>query len=121
MQKLMPDLSEEHAKDEITSMQLLNPFLVIIAISVTLMIYLPVIHMYAQSNTNTKSFSQSLSGLINSIALLVGVVAPVIVSGLAYVKAKSQDPKIKEAADTGIYVGQLATATANKGLKNNRI
>jgi hypothetical protein len=47
-------------------------------------------------------------------------VAPLIVSGLAYVKAKSQDPKINEAADTGIYVGQLATATANKALENKQ-
>jgi hypothetical protein len=34
---------------------------------------------------------------------------------------KSQDPKIKEAADTGTSVGQLATATANKALKINRV
>jgi hypothetical protein len=52
--------------------------------------------------------------------LLAGVVASLIVSGLAYVRAKSQDPKIKEAADTGIYVGQLATATANKALENKQ-
>jgi hypothetical protein len=29
-----------------------------------------------------------------------------------------EDPKIREAADTGIYVGKLATATANKALEN---
>lgn len=101
-------------------MKILKSFVVIIAILTTLMICLPIIHIYAQSNTNNESFSQSAGGLINSIALLVGVVAPLIVSGLAYVKAKSQDPKIKEAADTGIYVGQLATATANKALENKQ-
>ena len=78
---------------------------------------LPILHIYAQGNANTASVSQSVGELINSVALLVGVVAPLIVSGLAYVKAKSQDSKIKEAADTGIYVGQLATATANKALE----
>ena len=58
--------------------------------------YLPTLPTYAQGNTDTASVSQSVGELINSVALLVGVVAPLIVSGLAYVKAKSQDPKIKE-------------------------
>jgi hypothetical protein len=97
-----------------------NSFLTVVAILAAVMISFPILHIYAQqtSNTNTAGVSESLSGLINSVALLVGVIAPLIVSGLAYVKAKSQDPKIKEAADTGIYVGQLATATANKALEN---
>ena len=101
-------------------MKILKSFVVIIAILVTLMICLPIIHIYVQSNTTTESFSQSASGLINSIAMLVGVVAPLIVSGLAYLNVKSQDPKIKEAADTGIYVGLLAIATAKKALENKQ-
>jgi len=51
---------------------------------------------------------------------LVGVVAPLIVSGLAYVKSKSQDPKINQAIETGIHVGRIATATANKALENKQ-
>jgi hypothetical protein len=83
---------------------------------------LPILQIYAQpqNNTATTSISQSLSEVINSVALLVGVVAPLIVSGLAYVKSKSQDPKINEAIETGIHVGQIATATANKALENKQ-
>src|SRR5215210_2384235 len=89
------------------------------------LISFPIFHIWAQqqgsnTGTTTATTSQSLGELINSIALLLGVVAPLIISGLAYVKAKSQDPKIREAADTGIYVGQLATATANKALENKQ-
>jgi hypothetical protein len=69
-----------------------------------------ILEIYAQQNNTatTTSTSESLSELINSVSLLVGVVAPLIVSGLAYVKAKSQDPKINEAIETGIHVGQMA-------------
>ena len=116
----MPYLILEHARDKIATMQLFTLFLLIIAISISIVTYFPILQTYAQDNTNTASVSQSVGELINSVALLVGVVAPLIVSGLAYVKAKSQDPKIKEAADTGIYVGQLATATANKALENKQ-
>src|ERR671921_1358489 len=81
-----------------------------------------ILEIYAQQNNTatTTSTSESLSELINSVSLLVGVVAPLIVSGLAYVKAKSQDPKINEAIETGIHVGQIATATANKALENKQ-
>jgi len=89
------------------------------------LISFPIFHISAQrqggnTGTATTTTSQSLGELINSVALLVGVVAPLIVSGLAYVKAKSQDPKIKEAAETGIHVGRIATATANKALENKQ-
>jgi hypothetical protein len=80
-----------------------------------------ILQIYAQqNNTDTISISESLGELINSVALLIGVVAPLIVSGLAYVKAKSQDPKIKEAIDTGIHVGQMATTLSNKALENKQ-
>jgi type IV secretory pathway TrbL component len=80
-----------------------------------------VLQIYAQqNNTDTISISESISETINSVALLIGVVAPLIVSGLAYVKAKSQDPKIKEAIDTGIHVGQMATTLSNKALENKQ-
>ena len=89
------------------------------------LISFPIFQLWAQqqdgnTGTTTTTTSQSLGELINSVALLVGVVAPLIVSGLAYVKAKSQDPKIKEAAETGIHVGRIATATANKALENKQ-
>jgi peptidoglycan hydrolase CwlO-like protein len=42
------------------------------------------------------------------------------VSLLAYTKAKSHDPKINEALDTGIAVGKVATAAANKALENKQ-
>ena len=95
---------------------------VIVVQILTMAIPLPILQIYAQqqNNTGTIGISQSLSELINSVALLVGVVAPLIVSGLAYVKAKSQDPKINQAIETGIHVGRIATATANKALENKQ-
>src|SRR5215204_363795 len=100
------------------------PSVILLMIVITVMTFLPILHIYAQQNTNAttppRTAAEVLAETINSIALLVGVVAPLIVSGLAYVKSKSQDPDIKEAADTGIYVGQLATATANKALENKQ-
>jgi hypothetical protein len=79
------------------------------------------LQIYAQqNNTDTISISESISETISSVALLIGVVAPLIVSGLAYVKAKSQDPKINEAIDTGIHVGQMATTIPNKALENKQ-
>lgn len=81
-----------------------------------------ILEIYAQqqNNTDTTGTSESISQLINSVALLVGVVAPLIVSGLAYVKSKSQDPKINEAIDIGTHVGQMATAISNKALENKQ-
>jgi hypothetical protein len=49
-------------------------------------------YIYAQSNTNTAGVSQTVGDLINSIALSIVVVAPLVVSGLAYVKANSGYP-----------------------------
>lgn len=80
-----------------------------------------ILQIYAQqNNTDTISISESISETINSVALLIGVVAPLIVSGLAYVKSKSQDPKINEAIETGIHVGQMATTISNKALENKQ-
>jgi predicted transcriptional regulator len=80
-----------------------------------------ILEIYAQqNNTTTTSTSESLSQLINSVALLLGVIAPLIVSGLAYVKSKSQDPKINEAIETGIHVGRMATTISNKALENKQ-
>ena len=62
----------------------------------------------------TPTVTESLSTLVNAVALAVGAIAPIIVSILAFTKAKSHDPKINEAIDTGIAVGKMATATANK-------
>ena len=97
---------------------------IIISMVVTvLIIAMPfqILQIYAQqNNTDTISISESISETINSVALLIGVVAPLIVSGLAYVKAKSQDPKIKEAINTGIHVGQMATTLSNKALENKQ-
>src|SRR6187200_3376608 len=74
----------------------------------------------AGTNTTTvaPTVTESLSTLVNSVALAVGAIAPIIVSILAYTKAKSHDPKIDEAINTGISVGKMATATANKALEN---
>ncbi|MDQ3869654.1 MAG: hypothetical protein M3250_08895, partial [Thermoproteota archaeon] len=59
---------------------------VIVAPILIMTIPLPIMQTYAQqqNNTGTTGIPQSLSELINSVALLVGVVAPLIVSGLAY-------------------------------------
>jgi hypothetical protein len=107
---------------KIKVIKLFIPVLMVLLISIVTIVSLPIsgINAQEQGNTETTTISESLSQLINSVALLVGVVAPLVVSGLAYVKAKSQDPKIKEAAETGIYVGHLATATANKALENKQ-
>jgi type IV secretory pathway TrbL component len=70
------------------------------------------------STTTMPTLAESLSTLVNSVALAVGAIAPIIVSILAYTKAKSHDPKIDEAINTGISVGKMATATANKALEN---
>jgi peptidoglycan hydrolase CwlO-like protein len=88
---------------------------------ITITIPFQILQVYAQqNNTDTISTPEAISGTINSIALLVGVVAPLIVSGLAYVKSKSQDPKINEAIDMGTYVGQMATTISNKALENKQ-
>ena len=68
----------------------------------------------------TSTLAESLGTLVNSVALAVGAITPIIVSILAYTKAKSHDPKINEALDTGIAVGKVATATANKALENKQ-
>lgn len=97
--------------------------IIISMVGTVLFIAMPfqILQIYAQqNNTDTISISESISETINSVALLIGVVAPLIVSGLAYVKAKSQDPKIKEAIDTGIHVGQMATTLSNKALENKQ-
>jgi hypothetical protein len=72
----------------------------------------------ATGTTPTPTLAESLSTLVNSVALAVGAITPIIVSILAYTKAKSHDPKINEAINTGIAVGKIATATANKALEN---
>jgi hypothetical protein len=87
----------------------------------------PLLYVYAQAQvspttpgtaTTTTDSAGSLASAINSIAVIVGVIVPLIVSGAAYVKSKSQDPRIREAADTAMHVGRIATATANKALEN---
>ncbi|HYX56218.1 MAG TPA: hypothetical protein VE818_08670, partial [Nitrososphaeraceae archaeon] len=69
---------------KITTLLLLQLSLaaVIVLQILTMAIPLPILQIYAQqqSNTGITGVSQSLSGLINSVALLVGVVAPLIVS-----------------------------------------
>ena len=110
---------------EIMMLQLALAAAIVIS-TLTMAIPLPILQIYAQqpqqqdNNTTTTSTSESINELINSIALLVGVVAPLIVSGLAYVKSKPQDPKINEAIETGIHVGQMATTISNKALENKQ-
>ncbi len=55
--------------------------------------------------------------IVSSVAIIVAVLA-ILVSGLAYIKAKTQDPKIMEAMDTAISVGRLSTLTASKAVEN---
>ncbi len=106
---------------KITILQLSIVFVIVLTV-LTITIPFRILEIYAQQNntTTTTSTSESLSQLINSVALLLGVIAPLIVSGLAYVKSKSQDPKINEAIETGIHVGQMATAISNKALENKQ-
>ena len=91
---------------------------------ITVMTFLPILRIDAQENTNTPAppmtAAEVLADTINSIALLVGVVAPLIVSGLAYVKSKSQDPHINKALEDAKNVGLTATAMANKVVENKQ-
>jgi hypothetical protein len=89
----------------------------------------PILYVYAQGQAGstttdapagTTDTATSVANIINSVALIIGVIVPLIVSGAAYVKSKSQDPRIKDAADTAISVGRIATATANKALENKK-
>ena len=106
---------------KITILQLSIVFVTVLTMLIVTMPF-QILEIYAQQNntTTTTSISESLSQLINSVALLLGVIAPLIVSGLAYVKSKSQDPKINEAIETGIHVGQMATTISNKALENKQ-
>ena len=105
---------------KITILQLSIVFVTVLTM-LTIIMPFQILEIYAQqNNTTTTSTSESLSQLINSVALLLGVIAPLIVSGLAYVKSKSQDPKINEAIETGIHVGRMATTISNKALENKQ-
>ena len=105
---------------KITILQLSIVFVTVLTMFIIIMPF-QILEIYAQqNNTVTTSTSESLSQLINSVALLLGVIAPLIVSGLAYVKSKSQDPKINEAIETGIHVGQMATTISNKALEDKQ-
>jgi predicted transcriptional regulator len=105
---------------KITILQLSVLFVIVLTV-LTITIPFQILEIHAQqNNTATTGTSESLSQLINSVALLLGVIAPLIVSGLAYVKSKSQDPKINEAIETGIHVGQMATTISNKALENKQ-
>jgi hypothetical protein len=110
-----------------TKIALMGPSVTIPAIPLILVLVavsFPVLYVYAQGQagptTTTSDSATSLANIINSVALIIGVIVPLIVSGAAYVKSKSQDPKIREAADTAISVGRIATATANKALENKQ-
>jgi hypothetical protein len=105
---------------KVTIMQLSIALAIVVTV-LTITMPFQILEIYAQqNNTATTSTSESLSQLINSVSLLLGVIAPLIVSGLAYVKSKSQDPKINEAIETGIHVGQMATTISNKALENKQ-
>ena len=82
--------------------------------------YDPFIIQAVLGNTTvtTPTPSESLSTLVSSIALLIGAVVPIIISVLSYAKAQSHDPKINDALNTAISVGQLTTTISNKALEN---
>lgn len=123
----MPQLGE--CMREISSMRsfLATPTIPLMVIVVAMAF--PVLYVYAQGQTGvttsppatgTGDSAASLANVVNSIAVIVGVIVPLIVSGAAYVKSRTQDPRIQDAADTAISVGQLATAMANKALENKQ-
>jgi len=111
----------------VTRIALMGPSVTVPAIPLILILVavsFPVLYVYAQGQagptTTTSDSATSLANIINSVALIIGVIVPLIVSGAAYVKSKSQDPKIQDAADTAISVGQMATAISNKALENKQ-
>lgn len=69
---------------------------------------------------STISPSDSLGDAVNSAFIVIAVIVPLIIAGLAFIKAKSQDVRIREALETGISVGRLATMTANKSLEDKQ-
>src|SRR5215217_1765323 len=102
---------------------------VVLLIVIAIVASVPILYTTAQEQpgatttgaaTATTDTAASLAGIVNSVAVIVGVIVPLIISGAAYVKSKSQDPRIQEAADTAINVGRISTAIANKALENKQ-
>jgi|SRR5215212_807287 len=99
----------------------------IVTLMLIMVTRLPVFQIYAQEQNNTAAAitaastaasAASLSQLVNAVALLIAAVAPLIVAGLAYVKANSQDPKINHAINTATSGAQMASLISNKALEN---
>jgi hypothetical protein len=102
---------------------------VVLLIVIAIMASVPILYTTAQEQPGatttgaanaTTDTAASLAGIVNSVAVIVGVIVPLIISGAAYVKSKSQDPRIQEAADTATNVGRISTAIANKALENKQ-
>lgn len=99
------------------------PILLVVIVSA---LAIPILYTYAQNQSTTTAApvpattAGSLSESINAIAVLIGVIAPLIISLLAYLKAKTQDPKIQKAIDDGINIGRVTTAMANKTVENKQ-
>jgi hypothetical protein len=102
---------------------------VVLLIVIAIVASVPILYTTAQeqagatttgATTATTDTAAPLASIINSVAVIVGVIVPLIISGAAYVKSKSQDPRIQEAADTAMHVGQITTAIANKAVENKQ-
>jgi hypothetical protein len=102
---------------------------VVLLIVIAIVASVPILYTTAQEQPGptttsaapaTTDTAASLAGIVNSVAVIIGVIVPLIISGAAYVKSKSQDPRIQEAADTAIHVGQISTAIANKAIENKQ-
>jgi uncharacterized BrkB/YihY/UPF0761 family membrane protein len=60
-----------------------------------------------------RSSSNNLSGLIESIAVLIGALLPIIVSLLAYMKAHTNSQSIQKVVNTSEQVVDSLEATNN--------
>ena len=102
---------------------------VILLIVIAIVASVPILYTTAQEQpgatttgaaTAPPDTASSLAAIVNSVSVIIGVIVPLIISGAAYMKSKSQDPRIQEAADTAINVGRISTAIANKAVENKK-
>jgi hypothetical protein len=105
----------------------------ILLVLLAIVLSAPILYTYAQNQSNQvpsssvvpvvpvpTTVSGSISESINSFAILIGTIAPLIIALLAYMRTKTQDPKIQKAIDDATSVAILATTTANKTLENKQ-
>ena len=108
------------------------PVIPILLVLLAIVLSAPILYTYAQNQSNQApsgvvpvvpvptTVAGSIGESINSVAVLIGTIAPLIIALFAYMRTKTQDPKIQKAIDDATSVAILATTTANKTLENKQ-